>query len=224
MESEVSSRLKALREKSGLSVRAMSERLGVPLSSYSHYERLFKRPFLPLDFAEQLVVAFSGTGIRRDEVMALAGVAPARVENGDVSPPGARLVPVYDIAASAGPGAMVGYESIAYSIAFPPSYIEKLTKSSPRNLAIISVKGDSMVPTLMDDDVVMIDVSKRSVDFDGLFVFRFGEALHIKRVTRASKQGRILAISDNRALYDPIEYDIADVDVIGRVIWYGRKV
>lgn len=147
-----------------------------------------------------------------------------RGADGNLAENGSSLVPVYDVMASAGHGSYNGYEAIAYSLAFPPAYLQKLTRSNPKNLAIISVKGDSMNPTLMDDDVVMIDTSKKSTDFDGLFVFRFGEALHVKRVTRAAKPGRILALSDNRTLYDPIEYDAADVEVIGRVIWYGRKV
>lgn len=67
-------------------------------------------------------------------------------------------------------------------------------------------------------------LTKTSVSFDGLFVFRFGDALHIKRVTRGNSRDTIIAISDNRTLYDPIEYRMNDVDVIGRVIWYGRKV
>lgn len=134
------------------------------------------------------------------------------------------LLPVYDITASAGHGALNGYEAVAYSMAFPPDYLQKLTKSNPRNLVIISVKGDSMVPTLMDDDVVMIDITKKNVDFDGLFVFRFGEALHVKRVTRGRTPATVIAISDNRSLYDPIEYQADEIDVVGRVIWYGRKV
>lgn len=173
------------------------------------------------------------TGQRRlkadeaDRIRAFLGIPPSvpqRVENGDASHPQAKLVPVYDVMASAGHGAHNGYEAVAYSLAFPPAYLSKLTKSHPRNLVIISVKGDSMVPTLMDDDVVMIDTSKKNVDFDGLFVFRFGDALHIKRVTRAARPGRIIAISDNRQHYDPIEYEADDIEVVGRVIWYGRKV
>lgn len=167
------------------------------------------------------------TAEEADKVRAFFGIpntVPMRVENGDAPKEHAKMVPVYDVMASAGHGAQNGYEAVAYSLSFPPSYLAKLTRSHPRNLAIISVKGDSMVPTLMDDDVVMIDTSKKNVDFDGLFVFRFGDALHIKRVTRAAKPGRIVAISDNRQHYDPIEYEAEDIQVVGRVIWYGRKV
>lgn len=214
-----------MREKAGLSKMDMARRMGISYSSYTHYEYRFKAPYLPVQVAEQVAIALSGSGIPRSEVMDLAGITePQKVENGLEAPTDTRLVPVFDVAASAGPGAMVGYESIAYSMAFPNGYLHKLTRSNPKNLAIISVKGDSMVPTLMDDDVVMVDTTKTSLNFDGLFVFRFGDALHIKRVTRGSRKDSIIAISDNRSLYDPIEYHLSEVDVIGRVIWYGRKV
>ena len=160
-----------------------------------------------------------------DRIRAFLGIpasVPQRVEPGNSAQ--GKLVPVFDVMASAGHGSQNSYETVIYSLAFPPAYLAKLTSSHPRNLAIISVKGDSMVPTLMDDDVVMIDMTKKSVDFDGLFVFRFGDALHVKRVTRSPRPGRIVAISDNRQHYDPIEYDAADIAVIGRVVWYGRRV
>lgn len=150
--------------------------------------------------------------------------APARVENGHPAPTNTKLVPVFDVAASAGPGSFNEYESIAYSLAFPRQYIERQLRASSKDLSIISVNGFSMMPTLLHDDIVMIDRSKTNTDYDGLFVFRFGDALHIKRVTRAPDPSRFIAVSDNRADYHPIEYAKGEVEVIGRVIWYGRKV
>jgi len=137
--------------------------------------------------------------------------------------PGTAMIPVYDVAASAGNGSIVEYEPIADQLAFPRDYLKKLTKSDPRNLAIISVKGDSMEPTLKDDDIVLLDASKTSLHFDGLFVLRFGDALHVKRVTRSAKYGFITILSDNQT-YPPQEHAADDVAVIGKVLWYGRKV
>ncbi len=213
----VSNKLRDLRLRAGLSRNAIAARIGIPESTYKHYEARLKEPFLPIPFAEQVATALSGSGVSRDEVMELAGIerAPPTPSNGN-------LIAVYDVQASAGYGAIAEYDAIAYSLAFPPGYLQRITKSNPKDLMIVSVKGDSMVPTLMDDDVVMIDRSKTSLNYDGMFVFRYGDALHVKRVSR-SKAGKILATSDNRALYDPIEYDPDEITVIGRVIWYARK-
>lgn len=137
---------------------------------------------------------------------------------------GDALVSVYDIAASAGYGSLVGdQEEVSHTLAFPPDYLEKLTRSHPSNLAIIGVKGDSMAPTLKDDDIVMIDRSKTNPSYDGLFVLRFGDALHVKRIGRSALPNRIMIISDNHAIYPPQDQLAADVSVIGKVIWTGGK-
>lgn len=139
------------------------------------------------------------------------------------APDESALVPVYDVQASAGHGAFVEYEAQAYGLAFPPDYLGKLTRSSPKNLAIISVKGESMEPTLLDDDIVLLDMSKLSLGFDGLFVLSFDETLHVKRVGRSARPGHITIISDHPK-YPAIERAISDTKVVGKVLWYGRKV
>jgi phage repressor protein C with HTH and peptisase S24 domain len=135
------------------------------------------------------------------------------------------LVPVYDVFASAGDGVLVLSEDHVESMAFPAGYLRWLTRANPRDLAIIGVKGDSMHPTLADDDVVMLDRSKRDLSYDGLFVIRDnGDALLVKRIGRARTPGHVTVISDNRALYDPVEKALKDIEVIGKVIWAGGKV
>lgn len=149
---------------------------------------------------------------------------PKRIEEGQPSPDGAPLVPVYDVAASAGHGAMVDYEAKAYSLAFPPDYLKNITSSAPKNLSIISVKGESMEPTLLDDDIVLLDASKTNLSFDGMFVLRFDDALHVKRVGRSAKPGHVMIISDNNTLFPPMETKAEDIQAVGKVLWYGRKV
>lgn len=135
------------------------------------------------------------------------------------------LVPVYDVQASAGDGVTIYDEQAVAQLAFPPGYLSKLTAANPKDLKIISVKGDSMLPTLADDDVVMLDVSKRDLSYDGLFVIRDGgDALLVKRIGRASTAGRVSLISDNRAIYPTVERRLTEIDVVGRVIWRGGKL
>jgi phage repressor protein C with HTH and peptisase S24 domain len=155
-----------------------------------------------------------------------AGAAQRRQETSIPNPEPVAMVPVYDVQASAGDGATVIHEEPVSSLVFPARYLSHITSSNPRDLSIISVKGDSMHPTLADDDVVMLDRSKRDLSFDGLFVIRDngGDALLVKRIGRASAPGHVMVISDNRALYDPIEKKLEDIEVIGKVIWAGGKV
>ncbi len=132
------------------------------------------------------------------------------------------LVNIYDVRASAGHGALIDGEEIVDRVAFPPLYLERLTRTNPRHLAIISVKGESMEPALKDDDIVLIDTTKTSLDYDGLFVLRFGDALHVKRIGRGHN-GHVLITSDNPA-YRDVELPREEVEVVGKVIWKGQKV
>lgn len=216
---DLADRLREAREGAGFAKAVdAAEAFGWKYPTYAGHEN-GSRGFRA-DTARQYASAF---GVSADWLL-YGGEKPDRVENGDAPPNGAALVPVYDVAASAGHGAMVDYEASAYGLAFPPDYLRRLTSSGPQNLSIISVKGESMEPTLLDDDIVLLDTSKTNLSFDGLFVLRFGDALHIKRIGRSAKRDHITIISDNRDLYPPIDAAVAEVQAVGKVLWYGRKV
>ena len=154
-----------------------------------------------------------GIGDEEDAIRAIKNFTPS---------PEGTMIDVYDVMASAGHGALVDSENIIERLSFPPDYLDRLTRTHPRHLKIIGVKGDSMEPTLKDDDVVMLDTTKTSLDFDGLFVLRWGDALHVKRIGRASN-GSVRIISDNKENYPPMELPRSEIEVVGKVIWMGKK-
>jgi phage repressor protein C with HTH and peptisase S24 domain len=133
-------------------------------------------------------------------------------------------VSVYDVSASAGHGSFVEAEEVIDRLSFPPDYLRHITTTNPRDLAIISVLGDSMLPTLAHKDVVMLDMTKRDLSFDGLYVIKDGGAsLLVKRIGRGSMRGYISIISDNPR-YGSRERPIEETEVVGRVVWIGAKV
>lgn len=139
--------------------------------------------------------------------------------------PSAQVIPIFNVEASAGAGSFIDTEYQVASLAFPEGYLQRITRANPRDLAVISVKGDSMIPTLQDDDVVMLDLTKRDLSYDGLFVIRDnGDALLVKRIGRASRSGHVSLISDNRDHYPSVERALTDIDVLGKVLWKGGKV
>lgn len=220
----IAAQLKTIRERSGLSIRAMAHLVGKSASGYSHYESpdRFKDDILPMREAQTFADALAIHGIPREEVMELAGIARQDLEWAQGPDD---LVTIYDVGASAGDGALVGSEDAVASLAFPPGYLTHLTHTAPGKLKIITVKGDSMVPTLNDDDIVMVDVSKTDLSYDGIFVIRDnGDALLVKRIGRASQAGRISIISDNKSLYPTVERSLGEIDIIGRVIWAAGKI
>lgn len=177
--------------------------------------------------AEAIATALETEGIDRAKVWALTGTNQSVdvISSGEAAEVHEYLVPVYNVEASAGGGAVVSTEYQVDSLSFPEGYLRRITQSNPRDLAVISVKGDSMTPTLDDDDVVMLDVSKRDLSYDGLFVIRDnGDALLVKRIGRATRSGFVSLISDNNKHYPTVERAWDDIEVIGKVIWKGGKV
>lgn len=130
------------------------------------------------------------------------------------SPPPDFLVPVATL--DKGEAADLG-------LALPASYIRRMTNSDPGRLAIIRAQGDTMEPTLHDGDLVLLDTSRRDLSWDGLFVIRHRSALQVKRIARSANRRDVRLISDN-SRYPALEVPTADVDPVGRVLWYGRKV
>jgi len=94
------------------------------------------------------------------------------------------------------------------------------------SLALITVAGDSMEPTLRDGDIVVVDHSSRKVDRDGVYVFTIGETTFVKRL---QKLPQVLKVMSDNKIYDPWEiasHGSDDLLVHGRVVWVwgGREV
>lgn len=74
-------RLKALREETGLSIRKMADALGMPSpSTYAHYENRYKKDYLPYDLFLKLEPIFNKHGVDSSKVRALIDNAGANEE------------------------------------------------------------------------------------------------------------------------------------------------
>ena len=82
-----------------------------------------------------------------------------------------------------------------------------------------------MMPTLSDGDDILVDRGDAGDRLrDGIYVIRIDDALNVKRLA-VNPAGRSVAVrSDNPAYPSWPDVPAARVDVIGRVIWVGRKV
>ena len=145
--------------------------------------------------------------------------SPARVRGS-----GMILVPKLAIGASAGAGASVDGEAVEGEVAFDPKWLRDLG-ADPRALSIIRVEGDSMAPTLDDGDDILVDGGDAAARLrDGIYVLRMDDVLMVKRVARAPGQGRISVISDNPHYRSWDDLPMASVQLVGRVVWTGRRV
>lgn len=138
--------------------------------------------------------------------------------------PGMVLVPKLAIGASAGAGASVDGEPVEGEVAFDPKWLRDLG-ADPRALTIIRVEGDSMAPTLNDGDDILVDGGDAAARLrDGIYVLRMDDVLMVKRVARAPGPGRISVISDNPHYRSWDDLPMGSVQLVGRVVWTGRRV
>ncbi len=136
------------------------------------------------------------------------------------------MLPVYDAAASAGPGAEAEDAAPIHRLAFRADWLRRMTRADLSQLAVIAVDGDSMEPTLRQGDNVLVDLSQNRPGLkDGIYVLRTDGGLQVKRVAVHPITGRVTIISDNREHY-PSYTDLAPegIAVLGRVIWLGRQI
>ena len=155
------------------------------------------------------------------------GVSEAMLGGPDENGAEAGLIAVnrHPVSVSAGPGAVPGGELGKPYFAFDERWLKSITPSSPANLSIVRVQGDSMSPTLNAGDDILVDLADCEDRLrDGIYVLRIDEALVVKRLALSPRGGRATIQSDNPAYPDWPDCDIGEIHCIGRVIWSGRKV
>lgn len=134
-------------------------------------------------------------------------------------------VPRLDVGASAGPGALPGDERARAHIGFDPAWLRRIASGAPDQLSIIRVAGDSMAPTLADGDEILVDRADSSGRLrDGIYVLRIDDALIVKRLALNPVVRAVSIRSDNPDYPGWPDCDPAAIDVVGRVIWAGRRI
>jgi hypothetical protein len=131
----------------------------------------------------------------------------------------------HPVSVSAGPGALVNEELGKPCFAFDERWLKALTPSSPANLSIVRVEGDSMAPTLNAGDDILVDLGDCGARLrDGIYVLRIDDAVVVKRLALNPVGRRVTIQSDNPAYPDWPDCSLDNINCIGRVIWAGRKV
>jgi phage repressor protein C with HTH and peptisase S24 domain len=133
-------------------------------------------------------------------------------------------VPRLNVGASAGPGSLPGSERADSHLAFDPKWLRRIA-SDPKQLSVIQVEGDSMLPTLSDGDEILVDRGDGADRLrDGVYVLRIEDALMVKRVALSPVRTKVTIRSDNPAYPSWPDCNRKSIDVVGRVIWVGRRL
>lgn len=224
----VISRIQELRKSKGLTIQGLSDATQFPKGTLEKYLNGPKYPNV------EFIIAFCSTfGVSTQWLLegTEANVAQKSSTNG--VPHGQEKpdlteqhlngrsfvqVPRYDIQASAGHGSAVASEFAESHYGFKREWLKRRGLNANR-LSVISVAGDSMEPSLYDNDLVLIDHASTDLTDSNIYAVRFSGELYVKRIQRLPNN-LVLLISANSA-YPPIEitHPVADgVEVIGRVV------
>jgi transcriptional regulator with XRE-family HTH domain len=103
---------------------------------------------------------------------------------------------------------------------FPPSFVNNQLNTSAKQLVVVEAEGDSMAPTIMSGEKVIVDTGHKTPSPDGLYAIRDSfDKVVVRRLQplRAAQLSRVKIISDNPK-HAAEEVPLADVEVVGKVL------
>ncbi len=188
----------------------IAERSGVPISTLMTWMKATESDMRARNLAK-IVAA----------VKALEAEAPEPITHaGEIYYP----VPVYDVRAKAGAGALVEDGEPIHHQMYRQDWLKSIAPGSLASLSLIEVSGDSMEPTLRPRDQILVDRAVKRVTKDGIYILLFEGQLLVKRCWRDLTDGSIAVKSDNP------EYPMQRIkkhdqlEVIGMVVWFARVI
>lgn len=150
------------------------------------------------------------------------GVPVAAIISSD---PGGGLVYVREIDLSYGMGStwLDGVPVTEEARQFPSEWIRQFTRTDPAKLFFARGAGDSMMPTIYDGDVVLVDTAQQAPSMaDRIWVLTWSGMGMIKRL-RGQPDGGLHLSSDNPTVSPVVAYD-GEAQIIGRVVAVIRKM
>ena len=103
---------------------------------------------------------------------------------------------------------------------FPASFVREQLHSLTGRLLVLDTTGDSMAPTIVSGERVIVDTGHKTPTPDGLYAIRDTfECIVVKRlqIVRSSRPTRVKIISDNPN-HPSEEIPLSELEVVGKVL------
>jgi len=136
------------------------------------------------------------------------------------------LVRQVDISYAMGDGAIVEDYPETGFMPFQRDFLRSVTRSPISRLFLATVHGESMEPTLLRSDMVLIDAAQNRVaQQDQIWALTYAGAGMIKRLRRVRGESgdKYLILSDNPSV-PAQEAEYEDVHIVGKVVWIARRM
>ena len=133
------------------------------------------------------------------------------------------MVPEVQVGLSMGGGSVIEDWPVVQMVPMSRSWLRGLTTSAPDQLMVARGDGDSMMPTILDQDLVIIDRAQNTPrQQDRIWALTYGGWGMIKRL-RALPDGSLQINSDNTAVSPIVAFD-GEAVIIGRVVGVVRRI
>ncbi len=101
--------------------------------------------------------------------------------------------------------------------------VEDELRAIPADLLLINVRGNSMEPLFFHGDQLLIDRRDRSPTQPGPFALMYDDGYVVKNVAWVDRRTK-LRISSANPDFPPEECDPSEVTIMGRPVWYARRL
>ena len=111
------------------------------------------------------------------------------------------------------------------TVSFSRDLIEREIRARPSDLLAVVIEGNSMMPDFQSGDQLLVDKRRQSVAQPGAFCLWDGDGYVVKYLERLpdSDPPKLRVISRNE-IYSAHDRLAEEVRIMGRVIWFGRRV
>ena len=215
----LANRISFYRKLRGMSQTELAEKIGTTLNMMGKLERGDRT--LDTDWLEKLGEALS--------IEPHLLIAPTKKDGdgddddeGDDDNPDNVKLQEWDVAYGMGGGTYLDLPVTGTLHTFSRSWLRNFTQAPPEKIFLARGAGDSMFPTILDSDIVVIDTSDREVRIgDKIWAVVYGTTGYIKRI-RPMPDESVKMISDNQNVPPETAFD-GELSVVGRVVAIVRK-
>lgn len=144
-------------------------------------------------------------------------------EVGDRADPTMAYVAVEVLPTYAGMGGGGSGDADPSTALLPRSLVEDQLRAKPQDLLLIDVRGDSMEPVFQQGDQVLVDRRDKNPRQPGPFALWYDDGYVLKNVELIRKTGKLRIFSNNGA-YSDDEADPDEVSIMGRPVWFARRI
>ena len=212
--------IKKIRKEKGVTLDELAKKIGTTKGNISLIEN--NKLGVSLEKAERIAEALNC------DITDLIGTSNSKKQEQDTKTIQLRL---YDLCASAGSGCWMNDEEKFTYINIDKNFLNFIgcPTQNHKDIYVIKVSGFSMFPTLGNGDLIFVNVAKKEIFNNKIYVINENNLLKVKRILINSPFDQEVTIqSDNttNGEYPPYKIKIDEVEniICGQVIFYCRSL